>query len=89
MWCIAPNVGNLSRVWRVWCGVALQTWGIYLAFGGFGVAYRSKRGEFVSRLEGLWLRIAPNVGYFSHVCCRFVVARSYKTWRILTLGFRL
>ena len=53
------------------------------------VAYRSKRGEFVSRLEGLWLCGAPNVGYFSHVCCRFVVARSYKTWRILTLGFRL
>ena len=32
--CGAPNVGNLSRVWRVWCGVSLQMWGSVLAFGG-------------------------------------------------------
>ena len=30
----APNVGNLSRVWSVWCGLSLQTWGSVLAFGG-------------------------------------------------------
>ena len=32
VWCIAPNVGNLSRVWRVWCGVSLQMWGTFLTF---------------------------------------------------------
>ena len=30
----APNVGNLSRVWSVWCGLSLQTCGSVLAFGG-------------------------------------------------------
>ena len=32
VWRGAPNVGNLSRIWRV-CGcVALQTWGTFLTF---------------------------------------------------------
>ena len=34
MWLIAPNVRNFSRVWRVWSGVSLQTWGSVFAFGG-------------------------------------------------------
>ena len=42
----APNARNFSRVWRVWSGVLLQTWVICLAFGGFWVVLRSKRGEF-------------------------------------------
>jgi len=32
---------------------------------------RSKRESFVSHLEGLVWRIAPNAGKFSGVCCRF------------------
>lgn len=40
------------------------------AFGGFGVVWRSKRGESISRLEGLGLFGAPNVGKFSGICCR-------------------
>ena len=50
-----------SRVWMVVAGFVLQTWGICLAFGGFGVAFCSKRGEFVSRLEGCGWFCAPNV----------------------------
>ena len=42
--CFAPNVGNFSRVWRVVAGLALQMWGIFLAFGGLFVSYCSKRG---------------------------------------------
>ncbi len=48
-------------------GLALQTRGNYLAFGGFTVVLRSKRGEFVSRLEGYCLCCAPNVGNLSRV----------------------
>lgn len=36
-----------SRVWMVWCGVLLQTWGICLVFGGFGVVWRSKRAQLI------------------------------------------
>ena len=88
-WFGAPNVGSLSRVWRVWCGVLLQMWGIHLVFGGLWLVWRSKCGEFFSCLEGLRLCRAPNAGKFSGVCCRFAVVREYKTWRILTLGLRL
>ena len=63
----APNARNFSRVWRVVAGLALQTRVIYLVFGGFGVVWRSKRGEFISRLEGLAWCIAPNVGNLSRV----------------------
>lgn len=45
-----------------YCCTSLQTCATYLAFGEFGVAYRSKRGGFVSRLEGYLLCGAPNVG---------------------------
>ncbi len=41
---IAPNVRVLSRVWSVVAFVSLQTWVIYLAFGGFETVWRSKRG---------------------------------------------
>ena len=50
-WFGAPNVVNMSRVWRVVASLVLQTWGICLVFGGFTVVQRSKRGEFISRLE--------------------------------------
>lgn len=51
-----------------YCCTSLQTCATYLAFGEFGVAYRSKRGGFVSRLEGYLLCGAPNVGGdLSHV----------------------
>ena len=33
VWCGAPNVSSVSRVWRVWCGVALQMRVKFLAFG--------------------------------------------------------
>ena len=66
-WFGAPNVGSLSRVWRV-CGcVALQTCATFLAFGGFGLAFCSKRGVLFSRLEGYCLCCAPNVRNFSRV----------------------
>ena len=56
-----------------YCCTSLQTCATYLAFGEFGVAYRSKRGGFVSCLEGYLLCGAPNVGNLSHVwrviCC--------------------
>ena len=42
--CDAPNVRESSRIWRVIAFVSLQTWVIYLAFGGFDVVLRSKRG---------------------------------------------
>ena len=79
----------LSRVWMLYGCAALQTCATYLAFGGLLLVLRSKCGEFVSRLEGLWLFGAPNAGKFSGVCCRFAVARAYKTWCILTLGLRV
>ena len=41
---IAPNVRNFPRVWSVIAFVSLQTWVIYLMFGGFGLVYRSKCG---------------------------------------------
>ena len=61
VWCIAPNVGSLSRVWRVVAGLVLQMWGVCLVFGGFGVVYCSKCGEYVSCLECYCLCRAPNV----------------------------
>lgn len=64
---IAPNVGNLSHVWRVWSCVSLQTWVIYLAFGGFETVWRSKRERIISHLEGYCFCIAPNAGNPSHV----------------------
>ena len=72
MWRIAPNVRNSSRVWRVWTGVSLQTCATFPAFGGFGVAYRSKRAQLFSHLEGLVWRIAPNV------------RNSSRVWRVWT-----
>ena len=66
-WFGAPNEGNLSRVWRVVAGLALQTWGVCLAFGGFTVVLRSKRAQLISCLEGLWLCGAPNLRNFSRV----------------------
>ena len=60
VWRIAPNVGNFSRVWRVMAGLALQTCATFPAFGGLWLVWRSKRGEFISRLERLVWRIAPN-----------------------------
>lgn len=63
----APNVGNLSHVWSVYCCVALQTCATCLAFGAFVAAKPSKCGEFISRLEALVWRIAPNVGNPSRV----------------------
>ena len=71
MWRIAPNAGNLSRVWRVVAGLLLQTWGIYLAFGGLWLVCRSKRAQLFSRLEVLVWLVAPNAGKCSGVCCRF------------------
>ena len=44
-WFVAPNVRNFSRVWRVLGCVLLQMRVTFLAFGAFGVAYRSKRAQ--------------------------------------------
>ena len=65
--CFAPNVRNFSRVWRVWCGLLLQTCATCLAFGGLFVAFCSKREVFFSRLEGFGWFSAPNVGNLSRV----------------------
>ena len=67
VWCIAPNVGNLSRVWRVWSGILLQAWGTFLAFGGLLLVLRSKCAQLFSRLEGCGWFGAPNEGNLSRV----------------------
>lgn len=51
---------HFPRVWRVVDGLALQTCATFLAFGGFGVVYRSKCELSFSRLEGFVWCIAPN-----------------------------
>ena len=53
----APNVGRLSSVWSVIVGLVLQMRGIYLAFGGFGLAYRSKRSRYRRSLTKLALEV--------------------------------
>ncbi|RIY18369.1 hypothetical protein CJI57_01085 [Bifidobacteriaceae bacterium WP012] len=68
-----------SGVWRVWSCLALQTRGINLAFGGFVVVWRSKRGESISRLEGLGLFGDPNVGNQSRV---------WRVWSVVLLQTR-
>ena len=68
----------LSRVWRVYGCAALQTCATFLAFGGFGVVYCSKCGEFVSRLECLSYFSAPNVRVLSRIW-RVVAGLSLQT----------
>ena len=59
--CCATNVRDFSRVWRVIACVALQMCATFLAFGGLWLVWCSKRGEFVSRLDGCGWFGAPNV----------------------------
>ena len=66
-WFGAPNVRNFSRVWMVVAGLALQMCATFLAFGGLLPVLRSKRGEFVSCLEGCGWFGAPNAGNSSRV----------------------
>ena len=47
--------------------MTLQTWVIYLMFGGSVVVWRSKRERIISHLEGLTWFCAPNVRDFSRV----------------------
>ena len=72
-------MGNSSRIWRVWCGLSLQTCATFPAFGGFGVAYRSKRAQLFPRLEGFGLCFAPNVGNLSRVW-RVICVILLQTW---------
>ena len=65
--CIAPNVRNFSRVWRVWCGLLLQMRATFPAFGGFNALYCSKCAQLSPRLEGLTRCIAPNARNFPRV----------------------
>lgn len=53
-----------SRVWRVWCGVSLQTWGIFLVFGGFGVVWLSKRAQLNRKQLFLVVCRIRNDAYF-------------------------
>ena len=49
---VATNARRGARVWMVLVGLVLQMRGIYLRFGGLLPVWRSKCGEFISRLEG-------------------------------------
>ena len=55
----------------------LQTCKHHLAFGGFGVAWSSKREESFSHLESLRQCSTPNVRKVYGICCRFYVMRKH------------
>ena len=81
VWCGAPNVRKVSRIWRVWSGVALQTWEFYLVFGRFIVALCSICEITVSRLEhllvsGIRARVESVPCDFGSSELRFAFARS-------------
>jgi len=67
-----------SRVWRVWGCVSLQMWGGFLAFGGFGVAYRSKRAQLFRHLLSVFIGVviaakSPELSLEWTVCVRCVI----------------
>ena len=52
--CSAPNARNLPCIWRVICGLSLQTRGNYLTFGALSIARRAKLDKFKNMIYSVW-----------------------------------
>ena len=79
----APNAGFDARFWRVCSGVSLQMRVIHLAFGGFGLVWRSKRARLVSRWrDDLLERCIASDDLFSARVSHFA-----HFWTLVQMGY--